>query len=94
MQLIVESVSQHLRELGLSFYGNANGSSRIPSHCLSGRGEKPGSGAVAVSREVSFTVPQAQCTSGRYHYPLLIVFCGSLLPPRRMVPGPTGKSFH
>lgn len=57
MQLIVESVSQHLRELELSFYGKANGSRRITSHCLSSEGEKPGLEAVHLSREIPFTAP-------------------------------------
>lgn len=64
MQLIVESVSQRLRELGLSFYGNANGSSWITSHCLSGGREMPGSEAVSVSREVSHSLCQGALAVG------------------------------
>ena len=97
MQLIVESVSLRLRELELSFYGNANGPSGITSHCLSSGGEKPGLEAVSLSREISFTVPGNTgngITAGCYHYLPLIVLWESLLPPSEgVIPGPTGKSF-
>lgn len=39
MQLIVKTVSHHLRELERSFYGNAKGPSRKLSNCLSSAGE-------------------------------------------------------
>lgn len=42
MQLIVKTVSHHLRELGFSFYGNAPGPLRIIPHYLSNEREKSG----------------------------------------------------
>lgn len=97
MQLIVESVSLHLRELELSFYGNANGSGGITSHCLSSGGEKPGLEAVSLSREIPFTVPGNPVngiTTGCHHCLLLIVFWASLLPlSEGVIPGPTGSPF-
>lgn len=42
MQLIVKTVSHHLRELERSFYGNATEPSRKISHCVSSAGESPG----------------------------------------------------
>lgn len=40
MQLIVKTVSHHLRELELSFYGNAKGPLRIIPHYPSSEREK------------------------------------------------------
>lgn len=96
MQLIEETVSPHLRELELSFYGKAEGSIQRDSIMLlqQWRREAWLGGSFRLSRQMSFAVPRKDgsgLTAGAIA-PLLTVFlgiCGLLLI--WMIPRPTGK---
>lgn len=72
MQLIEETVSPHLREPELSFYGNAKGSSRITSRCFSSRGEKPGSEALSGCSGKYHSLFQGTVVMGSLQVPWLI----------------------
>lgn len=83
MQLIEETVSPHLRELELSFYGNAKGSSR-DSITLLGQWRREAwlGGSFRLSREMSFAIPgnDGSGLTADAIAPVLIEFLGICAP--------------